>query len=231
MRTILFIRHAEAEVHTKRQNRSDFERQLTEQGKKNARKIAKLYRERQVPVDCIVSSTAFRAMETAQVTARVLEFPLEGIVYENSLYSAEVPTYLDVIHRLPDTCQTVAIVGHNPALTDVVRFFAPEFSESLGKGELAAVTFSKKHWSGLDKSDGKLAFVLSRGDKLDDPFSALRNDVESSLLRKISETLITFDANKAELMGSSVHRAAERLAQRFVKITAALAKEEKSEAT
>lgn len=68
MKRIYFIRHAEAQSG----GRSDFERELSPEGKEDAMKLGELLRSRRVAPHLIVSSSAVRALTTAQIIADAL---------------------------------------------------------------------------------------------------------------------------------------------------------------
>lgn len=68
MKRIYFIRHAEAQSG----DRSDFERKLSPRGKEDAMRLGELLRSRRVAPHLIVSSSAVRALTTAQIIADAL---------------------------------------------------------------------------------------------------------------------------------------------------------------
>ena len=68
MKRIYFIRHAEAQSS----GISDFERELSPKGKRDAMKLGELLRSRRVAPHLIVSSSAVRALTTAQIIADAL---------------------------------------------------------------------------------------------------------------------------------------------------------------
>lgn len=68
MKRIYFIRHAEAQSG----GRSDFERELSPKGKEDAMRLGALLRSRHVAPHLIVSSSAVRALTTAQIIADAL---------------------------------------------------------------------------------------------------------------------------------------------------------------
>lgn len=68
MKRIYFIRHAEAQSS----GRSDFERELTPRGEEDALRLGELLRSRRVAPHLIVSSSAVRALTTAQIIADAL---------------------------------------------------------------------------------------------------------------------------------------------------------------
>ena len=77
MKTLLILRHAKSSwKHT---NLSDHERPLNKRGKKAAPLIGQLLYEQDLVPDIILSSTARRARNTAEIVAEVSGF--EGEIY------------------------------------------------------------------------------------------------------------------------------------------------------
>ena len=66
-----------------------------------------------------VASTARRAMQTAELIA------IERVVRpHDELYQASPGTFLDVVEELLDETDRVALVGHNPTITELVNQLA-----------------------------------------------------------------------------------------------------------
>ena len=42
------------------------------------------------------------------------------IVYDENLYLAPPAVYVDVLNSLPEDCQSVLLIGHNPGLEELV---------------------------------------------------------------------------------------------------------------
>lgn len=68
----------------------------------------------EVYLEAIISSSAKRALKTAEVFAA--EYGVD-VFPAKVLYHAEPDTYLDQLRKLPETVKSVAIFGHNPAMT------------------------------------------------------------------------------------------------------------------
>jgi phosphohistidine phosphatase SixA len=75
MKTLYIIRHAKSSWAVADQ--PDFERGLNERGKKDAPRMGKRLKEKNIHPDLIVSSSAKRAYSTAKKIAKVLNYPKE----------------------------------------------------------------------------------------------------------------------------------------------------------
>lgn len=105
---------------------SDFDRPLNERGLLNAPVMAKRFRERGEPLDLILSSTAARALSTALIFAKELDFPSDDLSRMSSLYHSTVPNLLSAIQDLPQSKERVMLFGHNPGLTELVEYLSGE---------------------------------------------------------------------------------------------------------
>ncbi|GAB4187068.1 MAG: histidine phosphatase family protein [Wenzhouxiangellaceae bacterium] len=124
MSALYLLRHAHAEAGAL--SDLDFDRKLSAQGQHQAIAAAKwLARARPAP-QRIVASPAQRTRQTALAAAKALEIDSAEIIWERSIYEATAGTLLDIIQRnlAPGP---LLVVGHNPALELVLRFFAEEY--------------------------------------------------------------------------------------------------------
>lgn len=96
----------------------------------------------------IVSSPAMRALETARALAHGFGLPAGAVVRDERLYSGSCHAVKRVIEGLDDALECVALVGHNPELSDLCRHFWPGIPY-LATGTLAELRFEAEHWSGL----------------------------------------------------------------------------------
>jgi phosphohistidine phosphatase len=117
------IRHAKSSWSNPLQ--SDFERPLNDRGEHDAPMMGQRLKKLGIVPDCIVSSTAKRATQTAKRIAEGLGFDKEKIQYANKLYHCIPSVFAEVIQDTPDDVQTLCIVAHNPGMTD----FANELSD------------------------------------------------------------------------------------------------------
>ena len=84
MKTLYLVRHAKSSW--KYPNLDDFERPLNKRGRKNAPFMGKVLKELKVSPDLIISSPANRAAMTARIIAGKINYPLENILYSETIY-------------------------------------------------------------------------------------------------------------------------------------------------
>ena len=108
---ILLLRHAEAAP----QYGNDFDRALTEKGKKQVREVAASLSSLSLSEFEVVVSPARRTLETLDLLRESLEFETKYRI-SASLYSGNVDNYFDVIRE--STYESLLMIGHNPAISE-----------------------------------------------------------------------------------------------------------------
>ena len=105
---------------------------------------------RNVKVDLILSSPAKRALATAEVIAKMLNYRRKDIVVSHRLYAGQVDDLLDFIQGLDHKLERVILVGHNPELTELAHYLSSEISH-MPTSAIAEFTFDVKSWSAIGK--------------------------------------------------------------------------------
>ncbi len=78
------------------------------------------------PPRWLFTSTAKRALATAQFVQDAFDIPPEQVIELDHLYHASAETVLKQLQETPAACDRVALVAHNPGLTDFVNAMAAE---------------------------------------------------------------------------------------------------------
>ena len=136
---------------------SDFDRPLNKRGKKNAPLMGKVIRKRGLVFDQIVSSPALRAITTARLIAGKLDFPEQAIQQREELYAASVDELLDCVHSLASQTENIALVAHNPGLTDFCNYLSGESIANLPTCAVAVIEFDLDDWEAVSDESGRLA--------------------------------------------------------------------------
>jgi phosphohistidine phosphatase len=113
MKNIFIIRHAKADNANK--TNTDIDRQLTENGIKDAEAIGQLFFDLGLTPDIIISSPAKRALMTAQHVAKKCKYNKE-IQIEKDIYSGDADDILELIKKCDNKSNLIAIFGHSPIL-------------------------------------------------------------------------------------------------------------------
>ena len=154
MKKLLLIRHAKA---TQESGYTDFERPLTEKGIKGAEAMAqKLLQEGIIP-QSFVSSPALRTHTTANIFTNTLKLNEPAIIKD--IYEAGESTLLRVINQLPADQDFIALVGHNPAVAQVLYTLSLSGSlQEVPPGTVALIEFNLNSWEEIYEDSGKLAY-------------------------------------------------------------------------
>ncbi len=112
--------------------------------------MGKRLAKRDVKPDLILSSPAMRALTTAEIIAKKLDYKLKHIVVDDRLYGGEADNLLDVIHEFGDKLDRVMLFGHNPELTELAHRLSSEITH-MPTCAVAEFTFDAKSWSNIGK--------------------------------------------------------------------------------
>ncbi|MBN1284040.1 MAG: histidine phosphatase family protein [Anaerolineae bacterium] len=154
MKMLLVLRHAKSE----REDSIDHDRPLAPRGKRDAPRIGRRINEMDLNPHLVVSSDARRARQTARLAAEAFCYDPEDIVFTDRLYSTNIQEHLDVIRNLPDDCDVVMLVGHNPTFEDLVEVLTEEMV-ALKTAVLAHIILDIESWDEIDEYTGELVGI------------------------------------------------------------------------
>ena len=147
MRRLLILRHAKSSWADA--NVDDWERPLTDRGRRDAARVGELLRQQSLVPDTIITSDAVRAHSTAQIVADAAGYP-HRLVLSSSLYHATPAAVIEVLNTVKNpTARSVMIVAHNPGLEDLVTQLTGDHV-TLPTAALVNVELPVREWSELD---------------------------------------------------------------------------------
>lgn len=137
------MRHAKSSWD--KADQADFERPLNSRGLADAPRIGKLLRREDLIPDQIISSSAVRALTTAELVAD--ECGYEGAIKATrALYHADPETYYEVAAKLPDSVNSLLLVGHNPGIEAFLSKLILTWT-TMTTGNIGHVQVDINHWS------------------------------------------------------------------------------------
>ena len=148
MKTLFLIRHAKSSWDDPAL--PDMDRPLNDRGRRDAPKMGERLAKRDVKPDLILSSPAMRALKTAEIIAKKLDYRRKDIVVDDRLYAVGADDLLDVIHKLDDKLERVMLFGHNPELTELAHRLSNKITH-IPTCAVAEFTFDAKSWSKIGK--------------------------------------------------------------------------------
>jgi phosphohistidine phosphatase len=156
MKKFILVRHGKSAWD--RPFLADHDRPLADRGLRDAPKMAKRLKKRGVDPDLILSSSALRALHTAQITAEELEIPIKKIVVEENLFHASPNVILKYMRMQQDTIQTLLIFGHNPGLNDLIDYLGGDIENLPTSGQFG-FKLKSEHWGELSPENVEFWFA------------------------------------------------------------------------
>ena len=158
MKTIYIVRHAKSSWEIR--DLPDEKRPLLEKGITRTKKIARELKRQEVVIDHILCSSAVRSLETAKLLAEGLKIPGQSIEIIPEIYEADSCRVIEILSALPDNIQSLALVGHNPSVTDLVNLFISLPLESLPTSGVVSISFNISKWIDLNLASHHVNFIL-----------------------------------------------------------------------
>lgn len=153
MKTLWIVRHAKAEAID--WAKKDYDRKLKNSGKEDAAKVAEKIKKSKLPLDVIVCSSARRTYETALVFAKIFGVEDALIIPHDSLYNAEHFSYQSIVSELDNKYNNVAIIGHNPGITDFANKQAVATIDDMPTSAAIGVSYNTEDWQLAASSEKK----------------------------------------------------------------------------
>lgn len=154
-RTLFLIRHAEAEAEN---NFRDFNRNLTSRGKEDALRTSMRLQNHQSLPQLILSSPATRAINTAKIFVETLEIPFNKVRLENTIYQASSNNLLSLINYIDDKCKVVALVGHNPGISDLMNYLAGDVFGFIPTSGIVQLQMEVASWRLVTEGSAKIVW-------------------------------------------------------------------------
>ena len=159
MKQLIIARHAKSDWV---QGQSDHERTLNKYGLYDTpnmgKRLAERLNQQGAKVDLVISSSAIRALTTAQLLARELGYAPEHIRIQDNLYASSPQTWKNIIEGIDEQYRCVLIVGHNPEISSVVSQLSGEH-QTLSPCTVAQLEYANKAWKPLCQAS---SFTIDR---------------------------------------------------------------------
>ncbi len=151
MKHLYLIRHGKA-TH---KPMPDIKRYLTGKGIKRTKKYAGILAEQNIKPDLIISSPATRALQTAEIIAEILNYPVDKIEINPVFYFEPEQEVLEQIKNIPDRYNHVFLIGHNPIWTDLADRFSEKPVWHLRTSGISGTAFETETWKNILQSPRK----------------------------------------------------------------------------
>lgn len=153
MKRLFLIRHAKSSWDEP--DVADIDRPLNNRGKRDAPVMGeRLKKEHKAKPDLILSSPAKRALRTAKIIAKEIDYPEGKIEIKDSLYGSGVPAMLNIIQYLDDSLNEVMLFGHNPDLTSLANYLSNQHVDNIPTCGIFCVDFEIRSWQDVKNGEG-----------------------------------------------------------------------------
>ena len=156
MKTLYLVRHAKSSW--KYPNLDDFERPLNKRGRKNAPFMGNVLKKLKVAPDLVISSPANRAATTARIIAAAINYPLENILYSETIYEFSENALIHVVKQIDDAVNNAMVVGHNPAVNGLANYVGDQPISNIPTCGVFCVELDISSLTKIDEDCGKLKF-------------------------------------------------------------------------
>ncbi len=153
-KVLYLVRHAKSSWSDS--SLTDRDRPLNKRGRRSAPEMGRRLMVQGHRPELIVSSPANRAISTASFIAQELDYNVSHIVTDENLYFSGMVSMQSVLQRLDDRYQTVMIVGHNPAMTELMNSLGKASVANMPTCAIAVIGFDIASWAELCSVDGDL---------------------------------------------------------------------------
>ena len=126
---------------------------MLERGITDAHLVATKFLKSNPIIDYAFSSPANRALHTAMIVLRNLDFDFNNFRVTNDLYDFSGESVLRFLRGLPNKLNTVLVFGHNYAFTTLANTLGDSCIENVPTAGLVQLTFQEDNWSGI--AEGK----------------------------------------------------------------------------
>ena len=159
MHTLYLLRHAAAEPP--RDYDDDRERELSTDGRRDARRLGRLLAATDQLPDQMIASSAVRTRQTAEALPEggewMADVPLRT---SHNLYEAQPADVLDEIQSTDDDVRALLLVGHEPTWSTTVSQLVGAANVSLPPGTCVRIGTNVSRWQNLSFGDGTLHWMI-----------------------------------------------------------------------
>lgn len=143
MKTLILIRHGKSDWSA---GLSDRERPLNHRGLNDAPIMAKVLQHQDQIPELLYVSSAKRTTQTANILAKELSIPQEHLISSPELYLCDAFAVEEIVRFAPNEAESIAIVGHNPTLSEVSSYFSNRDYMDLPTLAICICTFDVDNW-------------------------------------------------------------------------------------
>ncbi len=144
MKKLYLIRHAKSDWTY--EGLPDIDRPLNERGYRDAHYMSKhLFSKKHQP-DGIITSPAIRAINTALIFSRNLDFSENKIQINPALYHGTIEAFIAQLGGIHEDLKSVFVFAHNPTITKVLNILTDSKVEEMPTCSIACIEYKENSW-------------------------------------------------------------------------------------
>ena len=156
MKKLVLIRHAKSSWQSNAQ--SDFDRPLNDRGKSDAPRMGEYLLSLEIKPDQFYASSAARAVSTAKLIAKEIDYDPELIIADKRLYLADVAHLQSIMREFSDDWDCIFLIGHNPTITDCANGLTNDELENIPTCGVYGIELKIDSWRKLRNGVGTKLF-------------------------------------------------------------------------
>ena len=193
---------------------------MVKQGKKDSKIICEKLKSEGIKPELMISSPANRAIETAEIFAKELGYPVKDIVLEKDIYSSGYHTLLRIVKNVDNKYGSVMLFGHDPSFSDFAGYLIKDFNEYMPKAGMLYINFYRNDWKRIYKGKGILKSYYYPKDIAQQSVGVknVKKELESKIFEKLVDIFKEKEINISENDNKFFKKESKQLAKKFVKI-------------
>lgn len=145
MKTLVIVRHGKSSWDDP--SLSDHQRPLAKRGLRDGPIMGARLMDWGPPVDKVISSSAVRALATAELVTQEMGLPWDEIQVEDDLYHASETEMLELIQEQENYLDGLMLFGHNPGMTYLVNDLSNLDLDNLPTCGVVILQFDVESWT------------------------------------------------------------------------------------
>lgn len=216
MKQLYLVRHARAAQSA---GEGDSKRPLLKSGRRDAKTIAKKLKKLAAPPQLILTSSAKRAVQTAEIFAKTLALKSKKIQKRAEIYDAGSDAILTLLRELHADVASVMVVGHVPVLNDLAHLLLKDFKDDIPTSGVVAIDLNIQNWSELGEGVSRLLFSEFPPQNVKEPGAkAIRQKLQAAISTAVAKELNRVDRKAAGKMAAAVEKAGAKISRKFSKL-------------
>lgn len=150
-KSVVIIRHAKSSWDSAV---NDHQRSLNERGHTDASLVGEFVLQSNLILDAVYCSDAKRTRQTLHILNTSIQLPPNKIQYLSRLYLADLYELVALINATDATYENIAIIGHNPGLTELYNYLGSDQLKNLPTCSVSVVKLLVDDWQAVCEGSG-----------------------------------------------------------------------------